>query len=398
MNTKRNRISNNIRLAVLGRYSWCVPAVTLAAALSLMSHAGWQGIAISAFAQEQEAAPAQGARTTAAQTNLMPPERELAMKIKAPFTLVAVGDLILRTPIAQIADSAFQSLVKHMRDADVTFANQEGPMIDQDNYTGPMTGAPKSALADIKAMGIDIVGTANNHSMDAGEKGMLETIRLLNEGGIVHAGTGRNLQEARAPRFLNTPKGTIGLVSVYGIDPYSNPALSTQSGATYQQGARGGSPGLNPLHLIPFFVVTADQMEQLRKIRDSVYARRGEVFAPIPPVPANEPKDRVGLFGQSYKVGPKPGDVTYEMNPGDLREIARSIRNGKEYVDFMIATAHIHEGNYAFQTYTYDNDTPDFLVDFAHKMIDPSKSRRTVDGCGGHHVARRICRRASGTA
>jgi len=381
MNTKRNRISNNIRLAVLGRYSWCVPAVTLAAALSLMSHAGWQGIAISAFAQEQEAAPAQGARTTAAQTNLMPPERELAMKIKAPFTLVAVGDLILRTPIAQIADSAFQSLVKHMRDADVTFANQEGPMIDQDNYTGPMTGAPKSALADIKAMGIDIVGTANNHSMDAGEKGMLETIRLLNEGGIVHAGTGRNLQEARAPRFLNTPKGTIGLVSVYGIDPYSNPALSTQSGATYQQGARGGSPGLNPLHLIPFFVVTADQMEQLRKIRDSVYARRGEVFAPIPPVPANEPKDRVGLFGQSYKVGPKPGDVTYEMNPGDLREIARSIRNGKEYVDFMIATAHIHEGNYAFQTYTYDNDTPDFLVDFAHKMIDAG-----ADAFIGHGV------------
>src|SRR5207245_6514182 len=124
-------------------YSWCVPAVTLAAALSLMSHAGWQGVAISAFPQEQDGGPAQGARTTAAQTNLMPPERELAMKIKAPFTLVAVGDLILRTPTAQIADPAFQNLVKHMRDADVTFAYQEGPMIDQANYTGPMAGARK---------------------------------------------------------------------------------------------------------------------------------------------------------------------------------------------------------------------------------------------------------------
>lgn len=201
--------------------------------------------------------------TAQSQTNLMPPERELAMKIKAPFTVAAVGDLILRTPIAQIGDPAFQNLVKHMRDADVAFANQEGPIIDQDNFAGPMTGSPRSALADMKAMGVDIVGTANNHSMDGGEKGMLETIRLLNEGGIVHAGTGRNLQEARAPRFLNTAKGTVGLVSLYGIDPYSNPSLSRESGAIYQQGSRGGSPGLNPLHLTPLFVVTADQMEQL---------------------------------------------------------------------------------------------------------------------------------------
>jgi hypothetical protein len=354
--------------------SWSVPALAGGAALFLISLAGWQGISISAFAQQQT-------RQAEAQTNLMPPERELAMKIKTPFTLAAVGDLILRTPIAQIADPGFQNLVKHLRDADVAFANQEGPIIDQDSYIGPMAGAPKSALADIKAMGIDIVGTANNHSMDAGEKGMLETIRLLNEGGIVHAGTGRNLQEARAPRFLNMPKGTIGLVSMYGIDPYSNPSLSRESGATYQQGSRGGSPGLNPLRLTPLFVVTVDQMDQLRKIRDSVYARRDEVFAPIPPVKPNEPKDRLELFGQSYKVGPKPGDVTYEMNAGDLREIARSVRNGKEYVDFMIATAHIHEGNYAFQTYTYDNDTPDFLIDFAHRMIDAG-----ADAFIGHGV------------
>jgi poly-gamma-glutamate synthesis protein (capsule biosynthesis protein) len=310
-------------------------------------------------------------QATARQPNpLMPPERELAMKIKAPFTLTAVGDLIIRTPIGQLAEPGFQDLIQHIRDADVGFANMEGPLIDQDNYpysigNGGFGGAPKSALAAIKGMGVKIVGTANNMQMlDADITGMLETIRMLNEGGIVYAGTGRNLQEARSPRFLGTPKGVVGLVSAWSMDS------ARRDGATYRIGDTGGHPGLNPLHVTMQAVVTAEQMEQLRKIRDSIYARRGEVFAPISPVPANERKDRLQLFNQQYKVGPKPGDLSYTMDPDDLKEILRSIRNGKQNADFMIATVHCHQGNYAFQTYTYDNDTPDFLIEFAHKAID----------------------------
>jgi poly-gamma-glutamate capsule biosynthesis protein CapA/YwtB (metallophosphatase superfamily) len=300
---------------------------------------------------------------------LMPAERELAMKIKGPFTLTAVGDLILRTPIAQLGEPAFQNLVKHIRDADVGFANMEGPLIDQDNYPYSIGGvgfggAPKSALATIKSMGVKIMSTANNMQMDADITGMLETIRMLNEGGIVYAGTGRNLEEARSARFLGTPKGVVGLVSAWSMDS------ARRDGATYRIGNSGGHPGLNALHVTMQGVVTAEQMEQLRKIRDSIYARRGEVFAPVAPAPADERKDRLELFNQRFAVGPKPGDLHYTMQPDDLREILRSIRDAKQYSDFMIATVHCHQGNYAFQTYTYDNDTPDFLIDFAHKAID----------------------------
>ena len=301
---------------------------------------------------------------------LMPPERELAMKIKAPFTLTAVGDLIIRTPIGQLVEPGFQNLIRHIRDADVGFANMEGPLIDQDNYpysigNGGFGGAPKSALAAIKSMGVDIMSTANNMQLlDADITGMLETIRMLNEGGIVYAGTGRNLQEARSARFLGTQKGVVGLVSAWSMDS------ARRDGATYRIGNTGGHPGLNPLHVTMRGVVTAEQMEQLRTIRDSIYARRGEVVAPIAPVPANDPKDRLQLFGQQFKVGAKPGDLSYTMDADDLKEILRSIRDGKQYSDFMIATVHCHQGNYAFQTYTYDNDTPDFLIEFAHKAID----------------------------
>jgi hypothetical protein len=135
------------------------------------------------------------------------------------------------------------------------------------------------------------------------------------------------------------------------------------------------------LHVTPYFNVTSEQMDALRKIRDSVYARRGEVPDAVPPVAANENTDRLQLFGIWYKVSPKPGDVSYVMNPEDEREILRSIRNGKENSDFMVVTIHCHQANYAFQQYTFDNDVPDFLVELAHKAIDNG-----ADAFVGHGV------------
>src|SRR5262245_24994467 len=128
---------------------------------------------------------------------LMPPERELAMKVKGAFTFAGVGDIIIRHPFAQLAEPNFQSLIKHLRDADVGFANMEGTVIDYDTFEEAIEGGqPRALLADLKAMGIRMVTTANNHSKDSGEAGISETIRNLNSADIVHAGTGANLQAA----------------------------------------------------------------------------------------------------------------------------------------------------------------------------------------------------------
>ena len=58
----------------------------------------------------------------------------------------------------------------------------------------------------MRAMGIRIVNRANNHTGDNGDEGMFETNALLDQVGIVHAGTGRNLEEARDAAYLMTPK------------------------------------------------------------------------------------------------------------------------------------------------------------------------------------------------
>jgi poly-gamma-glutamate capsule biosynthesis protein CapA/YwtB (metallophosphatase superfamily) len=315
---------------------------------------------------------------------LMPPERELAMKIKGSFTFAGVGDIIIRHPFAQLAEPGFQSLVKHLRDADVGFANMEGTVIDYDTFPHAIgNGQPKSLLGDLKSMGIRMVNTANNHSLDSGEPGVFETIRLLKSADIVHAGTGGNLQEARTPGYLNTPKGVVGLIGVFSIgypefqprfvpslEDAPVPAESLTSGASYKNGNLGGFPGLNPLHVTPVYSVSAEELAAIRKTRDAIYTHRSEVPGAVPAVPADEPTDRLYSFGQWYKAGGKPGEISYQMNRGDLAEILRSVRNGKQYADFMVVTIHCHQNNYIYQQYGFDHEVPDFLVEFAHKAID----------------------------
>jgi poly-gamma-glutamate capsule biosynthesis protein CapA/YwtB (metallophosphatase superfamily) len=281
--------------------------------------------------------------------------RELATKITQPFVFAAVGDVWATTrPNAPLDDPRLQSLFGIMRAADMTYANMEGPIIDYGAYSGPRVGSSKTFVGELKNMGIRIMTTANNHAMDAGPEGVFMTNRFLDEAGIAHAGTGKNLTEARRPAIATTPKGTVAAVGMYSID-----ITSSNPGYTRYSDARTDWPGVNPLHVEPTAVVSAEQMQDLRKIRDAVYARRSQVLVPVAPISANEPKNRLSLFGTRYKMGDPAdmGNLSYAMDRLDFRDIIQSVREGKQL-------------SFAFQAYSHDNSTPDFLVELAHAAID----------------------------
>lgn len=301
---------------------------------------------------------------------------ELSMKITDSFTFAAVGDIIGRRPIGPLPEAGYQQLVKVIQGSDMAYANMEGPIMDPATFPYPIIGGgPSSVADDLKAMGIRIMTTANNHTMDSGAEGMYETHRLLASKGIVHAGSGKNLDDARRAAIAATPKGTVAAVGMYSIDPASSPARSRFFGASAE------TAGLNPLNVTAYNVVTAEQMKALRSIRDAVYARRGEVATPIAPVPPNEPLDTLQLFRSYYKVGPKAGSLSYEMAPNDLQGIIESIRVGKQLADFMIVAIHCHQNSFAFQAYSHDLNVPDFLVELAHLAIDNG-----ADAFVGHGV------------
>jgi poly-gamma-glutamate synthesis protein (capsule biosynthesis protein) len=306
------------------------------------------------------------------------PRIETLIKITAPFTVAAMGDIITPQPLNR-EEPGFRKLVDTIRKSDVAMANMESSLVDIRNSKGAVAGtvAPLETGDAIKAMGITMMNRANNHTFDGGVMGMYSTDEALDKLGIVHAGTGRDLQEARSARYQETSKGRVGLVGMFSVEDVGNfgPTYA-RTEATYRNGPLGGAPGVNPLHLTTYHVVKPEHLENLKQIAPAVYGSRERAAVKTP-----GGVERFRFFDEWYEAGPDVGSLHYEIEPNDLKDILQSIRNGKIYADFMIATIHSH------QTPTYcgecqgggagtgmkegvDHYPPDFLVKLAHDSVD----------------------------
>jgi hypothetical protein len=306
---------------------------------------------------------------------------ETAMKISAPFTVAAVGDIIVLRPLRS-GDPAFLSLVDYFRKSDVGFANMECSLIDFRSFQGPVVSfeAPLEMGDSIKAMGVTLVSHANNHTFDGGLEGMFSTDRALDRLGIAHAGTGKDLQAARAAAYQETPKGRVGLVAMSAVDDAYN---RSKSEATYRNGDLGGASGENVLHLTTYRVVSLDDLQQMRAIAASVY---GHGVLPPAASPGNSP-DRLKFFDQWFQAGPDRGSLKYEMNAQDEKDILASIRNGKVYADFLIATVHSHQLT-MFSTAPInevEHNVTDFLLKLAHDCIDSGADMFVAHGVHALH-------------
>ena len=118
-----------------------------------------------------------------------------------------------------------------------------------------------------------------------------------------------------------------------------------------------------------------------------MYEHRNEYSNPVRPPAGDTGDDRSTCSGPTTRRAARPGELTYAMNTRDLQDNLRSIKNGKEYADFMIATIHAHQGDSILQSFLFEDHPPDFLVELAHKSIDNG-----ADAFVGHgpHVLRGI--------
>jgi poly-gamma-glutamate capsule biosynthesis protein CapA/YwtB (metallophosphatase superfamily) len=346
-------------------------------AAALLCAAGLSGMSHQAYAQ------------TAVANAVRAPDRdfsaETVMKITAPFMVTAVGDIIEPQPLYS-DDPAFQKLVERLRKADVGIANMESSLVDFRTFQGPVAGteAPLETGDAIKAMGITLLSRANNHAFDGGVMGMISTDEALDKLGIAHAGTGRNLQEARAARYMETPKGRVGLVSLFSVDDSSEYGPNfAKTEATYRNGNLGGAPGLNPLHLTTYHVVSPEQLQMLRQIALSAYGNRRNAT----PAAEGTGPDRFRFFDEWYQGGADAGALLYEMNPNDERDILQSIHNGKIFADFMIVTIHAHQTtNYGAQGMgAVDHNAANFLVKLAHDSVDNGADMFVAHGVHALH-------------
>lgn len=289
-----------------------------------------------------------------------------ATDIADDFTFAAVGD-ILASRAEQI--TARNRDVAHvLQSADMTMGNFEAPVIDlrqrglqPTNGGGFLISMPPEIPQSLSDWGFDMVGYANNHSMDWGVEGARDTIRRLEAAGIVSAGFGETRTGARSPAYFATPKGRIALVS-FTASYFGGNAAADPLGAV------PGVPGISALRTTPIDIVTREQFATLREI-DAQHNAGGLV--------GRRPTGDELLFrGRRFRVGDKP-DTIYQINAEDQADIIRSVRQAKQQSNFLVVSVHNHEEPNCEQPVQSGDGSawpclapPDFLRTMAHAVID----------------------------
>ncbi len=226
--------------------------------------------------------------------SILIPAAILAMPSPAPcqqppeghtFTMALTGDAIITRRLSVYREPEFLRMVDLIRDADVAFTNVEMLFHDYEPYPMHQSGGTymrgePALVQELVWAGFDLGSLANNHTGDYGVEGMRLTRRYLEEAGLVHAGVGENLYEAREAKFLETHGGRVALISVAS-------SFTAHSVASKPKGAVRGRPGLSPLR------VNRDDPQTL--------------------------------------------------NSQDVEEVAAVVRNAAALADYVIVTSHTHQ-------------------------------------------------------
>jgi poly-gamma-glutamate synthesis protein (capsule biosynthesis protein) len=280
---------------------------------------------------------------------------------ESSFTMALAGDALITRRLSVYQEPEFQRMIELIRGADAAFLNLE--MLFHDYEPWPMyesggvyAQADPSLVNEIVWAGFDLVSLANNHTGDYGVEGMRLTQRYVREAGLVGAGTGENLPEAREARFLETANGRVALVATTSTFP-------EHSTASPARGAVRGRPGLSPLRHTSRRIVTADQLGRLEAaLRDVGVEVRAR-------------DRRLAVFGEVFEAGGPPG-VRTEPVEQDVTEIAGVVNNASRLADYTLVSLHAHEGGVATSV------PAEFLVTFAHAVIDAGAD--VVVGHGPH--------------
>ena len=123
------------------------------------------------------------------------------------INIVAIGDTLCHSQNFKDAydsstgvydfSSMFKYVSKYFEDATVAVGNLEATLAGPSKgYSGyPTFNTPEHLATDLKELGLDIMTTANNHSLDLGFSGLESTLNYLDDAGLEHTGSARTQAE-----------------------------------------------------------------------------------------------------------------------------------------------------------------------------------------------------------
>ena len=296
------------------------------------------------------------------------------------LTLVASGDTMITRRLSVFKEPGFLSLIDLFKSADVGYTNLEMLMHEFEHSPGmaggTFTGSDPANLKELSWAGINLVSTANNHSYDFGEGGVLTNIGHLKETGLAFAGTGRNQSEARAPGYLDTSEGRVALIS-------ASSTFSEAGRAMDQRPDLPGRPGLNALRHSATYTVDRPAFDSMRRISRSLGFEASNAaqrrFRPKGTV-MEDNDTQLGFLGKKFVLGEDFGKTT-RPNQRDMDENLKWVKDASRMADWVFVSFHCHESG------DTTDEPPEFLQTFARACIDAG-----ADAFLGHgpHITRAV--------
>ncbi|WP_394140772.1 CapA family protein [Cytobacillus oceanisediminis] len=163
----------------------------------------------------------------------------VSKELKEVATLGAIGDILIHDWVYNDAETNagydFKPMFEHIKpilgEPDLLLANQEtilgGTAIGVSSY--PMFNSPQEVGDALIDAGIDIVSTANNHSLDKGEKGLKASLDYMDQIGLPHVGTSRSANERQTLKIMNIN----GIKAAYLSYTYGTNGIPVPKGKDY---------------------------------------------------------------------------------------------------------------------------------------------------------------------
>uniref|UniRef100_A0A832CVC0 CapA family protein n=1 Tax=Ignavibacterium album TaxID=591197 RepID=A0A832CVC0_9BACT len=141
-------------------------------------------------------------------------DKKIEIDSVALVKIAVVGDLMCHSPqfnYAKVSKDSFdfnpvyRYIKESLENADFTFGNLETVIGEKGStYLGyPRFKSPKDYVTALAQNGFDFLCFANNHTLDQGEQGILNTIRILNENNIGYTGAFNSQSDRDSIRILN---------------------------------------------------------------------------------------------------------------------------------------------------------------------------------------------------
>lgn len=158
-------------------------------------------------------------------------EPEEIKPYKTNATLIAVGDIMVHSSQYMAAysvtestysfDDNFTEVAPILKEGDWVIGNLEttfaGPEVGFSGY--PQFNTPDELADALKNAGFNILGTANNHSFDRRERGVLRTLEQLKARDLVAVGTNASMEQSREIQIVTKNNIDMALLAyTYGTN------------------------------------------------------------------------------------------------------------------------------------------------------------------------------------